>query len=301
MKKILTLAVFSLLIGSSAISYAQNQNSSPDLDLSTNTSANSSVSPDKNFGLVKSEFMMPGWNTRHYSSSLGFSTSFTGTSTVVYENYFSDSSIAYYFGASKASDSISVSNVGSVTGVSPTTTVNTTTYSGAKNPFTLSIGSAYYKHTFRNNWMLVRMGIFGGADYFTGTSYKTGSHRETTVSTTPNTTSIVDTNFGDVTANRTMVFRLGPTFDTSFYLRWFPQLAIGLQAAILYSTDNKTSTTTNTRSRTYDSISGVDQTPSSDNSTSTQVDSLVGPSLSTFAVAGSTFNLFGNFTIKYVW
>lgn len=245
--------------------------------------------------------MLAGWNTRRYTKSIGFSASFLGTNTIVYENYFSDSSLALYFGANKAADTYSESNQTVTTGTATVTTTTTTTYGGVKNPMSLSLGAAYYGHTFRNNWLLVRTGLFGGVDYFTGTNYNTGSHREVVSSATPNTISITDTNFGDVSANRSTIFRLGPAVDTSFFLRWFPQLAIGFQAAILYSTDNKLKTSTNQRSRTYDNVSGVDQPPTTDTSTSTNTNTLAGPSLSTFAVAGQQFNLFGNFTLKYVW
>jgi hypothetical protein len=244
----------------------------------------------------------PGWATKRFGHGLGFSSSFfSGSSTFIYERFGRNTSVTYYLGINKATDSYTNSNSSSINGTGPTTTTSTSTYGGAKNPYSISLGASYNMNVVRNDWILVRWGIFGGVDYFTKVDYQTGTRSVSITSTAPDTQTISETSYGNVKGQRSPIFRLGPVIDSFVFVRWLPQLAIGLQGGMLYSTDSTNETKTTVRTRTYQRISGVDQAPTSDIGSQTEARSLGGPSISTFSINGTTFSLFGNFVLRYVW
>jgi hypothetical protein len=53
--------------------------------------------------------------------------------------------------------------------------------------------------------------------------------------------------------------------------------------------------------KNYSVVNGVDQAPTADNTTVTVAETKVGMRGTTFGIGGTLFNLFGNFTIRYVW
>ena len=246
--------------------------------------------------------LSPGWNAKKVTRALGFSTGFlNGSSTFIFETLRPDTSWSFFFGIIKTANNYTDSNSSSTTGIGPTTTTSTKTYAGAKNPYSISLGTSYNMNLIRNDWIMIRWGIFGGVDYFTKVDYKTGTVSQSSSSATPGTVSISETSYGTVKGQRSPVFKLGPVVDSFVFIRWLPQLAIGLQGGMLYATDSNTSTKTTVRTRNYQRINGVDQAPTSDTGTSTEARSLGGPTISTFSIAGTTFNLFGNFVLRYVW
>lgn len=262
------------------------------------TSRNSSPRAE----LKSADYLNPGWNPKRLKYGLGYSTGFlSAANTFTLDLYKGKESWTFYFGLNKSSDSYSTSNATSTSGTSTITTTNTSSNSGTKNPYAISLGASYNQSLIHSDWLMVRWGVFGGLDYFTKVKYSTGSRSESYASNAPDTVTVTESAYGDVDGQRAMMFKLGPVVDTNVFIRWLPQLAIGLQGGILYATDSKNTTNTTVRTRTYQRINGVDQTPSSDSSTSTEARSLGGPSISTFAINGQTFNLFGNFCLRYVW
>ncbi len=255
--------------------------------------------------LIESRFsdaLKPGWTPRRATTGLGYSTSFlSGANTFIFEKLKPNTSWSIFFGLTKAANSYSDSSKTATSGTGPVTTTTTTTYSGVRQPYTISLGYSYNWHMVRNDWIMVRAGVFGGMDYFTKTDYKTGSRSESYSSTTPTTVTVSETLFGEVKSSRDPIFKLGPVVDTFVFIRWLPQLAVGLQGGILYSTDVDSSQKTSVRTRTYQRINGVDQTPISDDGSTTNLRTRGGPSITTFTVNGTTFNLFGNFVLRYIW
>ncbi len=254
---------------------------------------------------LASTFMKPGWNSAKIKNGVGFSGSFLGTGNAfIYETGLNKmTSWTYYFSFAKSSDNFTDSNTNANSGVAPgtITTTNTKTRTGTKNPMSLGFGASYNQRIYRNSFFLSRWGFFGGLDYATKVNYGTGTQVTTQSSLTPTTLNIVETNFGEVEVSRSPVLRLGPVFDAYVFLRWLPNLAVGFQGGILYSTGQETKTVTRTVTQNYSVVSGVNQTPTSFSSSnqSSSVDN--GGTGSTFAIAGQNFNLFGNFVIRYVW
>lgn len=247
-------------------------------------------------------FLNPGWNQKKVTRALGYGTGFlNGSSTFIFETLGQDTSWSFFFGINKSSNTYTDSDSTATSGVGPITTTTTKAYSGVKNPYSISLGTSYNMNIARNDWIMIRWGVFGGVDYYTKVDYQTGSSSQSSSSTTPGTYTITETSYGTVKGQRSAVFKLGPVVDSFVFIRWLPQLAIGLQGGMLYATDSDTNTKTTVRTRTYQRINGVDQAPTSDNGTSTEARSLGGPTISTFSIAGTTFNLFGNFVLRYVW
>gem|GEM_PF-5262921 len=60
-------------------------------------------------------------------------------------------------------------------------------------------------------------------------------------------------------------------------------------------------TETNTENKSFAVQDGVEQTPSSHAATSQKVSLKQGLTGETIAVGGTTFNLMGSFTLRYVW
>lgn len=254
---------------------------------------------------LASNFLKPGWNTAKIRRGVGFSGSFLGTGNAfIYETGLNQiSSWSYYFSFAKSSDNFTDANTTAISGVAPgtITTTNTINRTGSKNPMSLGLGVSYNKRIYRNSFFQSRWGFFGGVDYFTKVSYGTGTEVATESSTTPGTINKVQTAFGEVEVSRNPVFRLGPVFDAYVFLRWLPNLAVGFQGGMLYTTEQNTKTVTRTVTQNFSVVNGVNQTPTS-YSSSNQSSSLEnGGTGSTFAIAGQNFNLFGNFVIRYVW
>ena len=244
----------------------------------------------------------PGWSTQKVRHGIGFGSTFmTGaTNQFIYDHFDNDAGYSVYLGFSKAADSYAVSNVAGTTGTTTTSTTISETRSGQKNPFVLSLGGSYNRPIMRNDWLMVRWGVYGGVDYYFKTSYDTGTHTEVTNNTTGDV-AVTDTGYGSVSVTRDPVFKVGPMIDTLFFLRWFPQLAIGMQGGIMYATPSKTASETTSRNRTFNRVGGVDQTPTSNTEQTVRSTQDTGSTVGTFAVAGTQFNLFGNFVLRYVW
>jgi hypothetical protein len=250
---------------------------------------------------VKIDFLQPGWNPYLIKYGVGYAGSFlNGSNTFIFERFLGPTSYSIYFGINKVGDTYTSTDTSATTGTGPFTTTTTHADTGVKNPLAISLGASYNKRLYRNEWIMVRLGMFGGLDYFNSVSYNTGTSATAVNSATGNAT-VTQTAAGTVTVKRSPVFRLGPVFDSFVSVRWLPQLAIGMQGGMLYGTNFKTSTRTTTTTQTYQVVGGVPQTPTAYTTSDSTADAIAGPSFGTIAVNGTTFNLMGNFVLRYVW
>lgn len=249
------------------------------------------------------DYVKPGWNATKLQHGIGFNSNFLGTGNgLIYEMGLSrPRSWTFFLGYSKSSDSYQESSTSSNSGTGTVTSIGTTSYTGTKNPHNLSLGAAYNWRLYRNHFFQARVGIFSALDYYTKTSYGTGNASNTVVSSTPGTTTVQENSRGTVTVEKAPNLRLGPVFDTYVFLRWFPNLSVGMQGGILYVTNSQTKTRTRTTTQTYTIVSGVQQSPTAYATSDQTLNQNTGGNGSTFAVAGSNFNVMGNFVIRYAW
>lgn len=91
-----------------------------------------------------SDYLNPGWSGK-YKHALGYSTSFTQTSTFIYD-YYRDDVISYttYFGFTKQASSFTQSTTNNGT-------TNVITNSGSKTGATISIAESINRRVFRND------------------------------------------------------------------------------------------------------------------------------------------------------
>jgi|GEM_PF-6745589 len=250
-----------------------------------------------------SDPFLPGWKSRDFVRAFGFSAGLVGSgNAIVIENTpDGESSWGFHFGFSKLADTYAESNTTSVTGTTTKTTTTSLAHSGAKRAATISFGSTYMNRIFRNDFILVRWGGFGGIDYITNSKSPVGSRTTSESSATPGTISITETGLGEQSIKSSMGMKIGPVFDAFMHLRWFPNISVGFIGGMLYEMDRKVTTSTSTVSRSYQSVGGVDQADTSN--TQTNVDSVqnLGPAMSTYSLGGQNFSLFGNFVIRYLW
>jgi hypothetical protein len=249
------------------------------------------------------DYLKPGWNPTKLDTGLGFGSSFLGGgTTVIYDTGLTKrTSWTYYFGYNKTSDSFSGTSSSSVSGVGTTTSSTTNSNSGTKNPKILSIGASWNQRLFKNHFMQARWGLFGGIDYYTKVSYAKGSNTTSVTSSAPTTVNYSEAAMGSTDVTKSPGFKIGPVVDTYLFLRWIPNIAVGMQGGMLYTMDQKTKTHTSTVTQSYQILNGVAQTPSSYTSSDSTQEDKTGGAGSTFAANGATFNLFGNFVIRYTW
>ncbi len=244
-----------------------------------------------------------GWKSRDFSHSLGFAAGLlgSGNTLVIENNPDAESSWGFHFGFNKLADTFAEANNTAVTGSPATSTTNTMTRTGLKRNATFSFGTTYMMRAYKNDFILVRWGGFGGIDYISDAKYGVGSRTSVESSGTPGTISVTEAGLGETSVKSSPGIKLGPVFDASLYLRWFPNISVGFLGGMLYDMDRKLTSRTSTVSRSYQIVNGVEQAPTSYTSTNSETVSSQGPVLSTFALGGQNFNLFGSFVIRYLW
>ena len=219
------------------------------------------------------ELFQPGWSGK-YTNAVGYSINFLGGPTFIYDHYLDGkSSETYFFGFQKTASSITTNS----------TTNNTTIVevsSGSKSMGTITLGYSRNGRIFRNEWSNIRIGFLGGLIYYSGVDYPTGT-KTTTIATGAETFSA----FGGVSLKQDPQLLLGPVLYTSFNLRWFPMITVGMDGAIIYSTP-----TTQIRETTTDTA-GV--------TTVTKSKVLMGEDIS--MNGNGTFGFLVNFSVRYVW
>jgi hypothetical protein len=150
--------------------------------------------------------------------------------------------------------------------------------------------------------MMVYWGGYGGLVYTTDTTGKTGSVTKSTPNiTTPDTHTITESGLGEQTISRDIQFLAAGRVGTEFYLKWFPQLALGFAGGLQTGYLGKTTNTIKQTTQTYQVVAGAQQTPTSRSESTTTQTTDNGLSSATFVMGGQQFNAFGNFSLKYVW
>jgi hypothetical protein len=205
-----------------------------------------------------------------------------------------------YFGYTKSANTTTVSQSRLDNALTSART-DTTTYGGAEQPHEFSLGVALRVVAFQNSWLQIHAGPIAAVILPSSVSYNTGSLVRTYADKNVSGTYSVSDSIGTVEQTTNLSAQVGLRVGSEFYLRWFPHLALGFSTGLLTTLGGDTSTTTTTRSKTYNVVNNVDQTPSADSTTTTTSDLQRGIEAATFGVGGTRFNLFGTFLIRYVW
>jgi len=205
-----------------------------------------------------------------------------------------------YLGYTKDADTYTTTSASSESSLNTTKTASTT-YSGIKNQnyYTLGLGLKYV--LYQNSWVQINFGGVAAVTLPSSATYSSGTITETfAVKTDPTNKSVVDT-VGSIEAKTALAYHVGPKIGSEFYLKWFPHLSLGFATGLLASFGGNTATTTTTRNKIFTVVNGTEQTPSTDTTSVSVADRDLGMRAKTFGIGGTVFNLFGNFTIRYVW
>ncbi|MGZ6479137.1 MAG: hypothetical protein ACXWQE_07555 [Bdellovibrionales bacterium] len=247
-----------------------------------------------------------GWPGK-YSHYIGYeagtsSIGVIGRNLVVYGDWTGNFATEYFLGFEKGGDTFAKTTSSTSSGTGPVTQSDSTTSTGAKNPYILTAGLGQKKKIYQGKWLQVYWGYFGGLTYTSSVSYDTGSTSQTTPDTTsPGTYSVTEAGLGTTKSATDLILFTGLKLGSEFYLRWFPNLALGFATGTMLTYGGKTTTTTTTESKTYSVVNGVPQTPTSVSSTETHTESDPGMRGTTFGIGGTSFQFTGLFTIRYVW
>ena len=210
-------------------------------------------------------------------------------------------SIEGYLGYTKTTETYNESVATTEDSVSNTRST-VTSYTGSMTPHTFLIGGGARYKVVQTSWFQFTIGGVVAVVPGNNASNRTGTSTQTIQSlSVPTSFTTVETALGTVTSDTNWQLSVGPKLGTEFYLKWIPHLALGFSTGVFASFGGDTTTTTATRTRTYLTVNGVPQTPTSDTSSSTVAVQKLGTRGTTFGIGGTIFNLFGNFTIRYVW
>jgi len=177
-----------------------------------------------------------------------------------------------------------------------------TTNSGTRSAATLLIGVAPKLRFVQSSWVQLYLAGVLGFVFGNSTNYATGSRQVSVADLTdPTTFSVNETNFGTIQIERSAMFLIGPKLGSEFYLKWIPNLALGFSTGFLFTSGGSTKTTTSTKTRSIDTVSGVEQPAAPDSSFENVAETQPGLQATTFGIGGAQFNLFGNFSLRYVW
>lgn len=242
-----------------------------------------------------------------YEYSIGFdSTSSTlgvwGQNAAVFGIWGESWGIEFIGGWTTGSDSASTSVATATTVVGGTNQTITTTHSGSRNPHAITLATVVKHKIFANKWLQVYGGLLMGANLFLSRSRPTGTETITVANTAdPDDYSVSQVNLGTVTTSQSVQFLAGPKLGAEVFLKWFPHVAIGFSTAVVAKLGGKSTTLTETASKTFSVVNGVAQAPSSHSTSVTEAESDPGLSGATFGLGGTSFQFTGVFTIRYVW
>lgn len=263
--------------------------------------------------LMKDSEWTPTWRPHMQKRAIGIETasgSFgaLGTNAISYTKWGSPSrGMEYLFGYFKNEDSYqekltkTQNNVGSSTqGLE-----EITEYSGSRNPHNFIFGMAYREKLHQSDWMQIYWGLLGAVQYSTSASYKTGTLTKTTSNiSNPNTYSLAENvNYGETTRDSRLQFFVGPKLGSEFYLRWFPQLALGFSTGVLanFGTASQETAITNVGTETTSVTNGTVTTAPINQEKSVTTTNPGDLNGQTLAIGGQTFSFTGQFTIRYIW
>jgi hypothetical protein len=155
---------------------------------------------------------------------------------------------------------------------------------------------------FADRWLRATAGFMFAYTSTGSVSYKTGSTTTSWSDTAQETTYSVQRNdVGNVSSSTTGRLLLGPRVGTDFYLRWFPHLSLGFSTGLLFGSGGQTTTKTDTEDKSFSVTNGAEQVPTVHTKNSAKSTQTPGTTGETVAIGGSTFNLMGSFTLRYVW
>lgn len=247
------------------------------------------------------------WASRFYRQSIGFEGS-GGVSSMIGQNaitygVWNSRRIGFelFIAASKTSDGVSEVQTTTTNAITGAKTISTA-YSGTSKPFVLTLGVMPKVKAYRNSWLMVYGAMVGAASYVGGVSNLTGTISSTASNPLrPNDQTITETSYGTVTSDSFLNFAVGPRVGSEIYVKSLPNVAIGFAAGIITTFSGDQTTTSDVRTASYLVVDGIKQTSTSEAGTKTVTRTRPGISGTTVAIAGQSFNLFGTFTIRYVW
>lgn len=263
--------------------------------------------------LMKDSDWVPSWRPQQQRKALGIETSSSsfgvlGTNAISYTHWTSASKgFEYLFGYSKTADSFTetLTATQSDTSSATQTLTEATAYSGTKNPHNFLLGLTYRDKIHQSDWLQIYWGLTGAVQYSTSASYRTGTSTKTTndISDADTYTVTESAGFGATTQKGRLQVFIGPKFGSEFYLRWFPQLALGFATGVLtsFGTAAETLTVTHGSPETTTVNNGVSTPPATTPETSVTTKNPGDFNGSTFGIGGQTFSFTGQFTIRYVW
>lgn len=178
----------------------------------------------------------------------------------------------------------------------------TTAHTGSRTPLGILLGGVIKYRLIQTSWFQFYAGFIMAASPPMAAEYTSGTRVESTPNTAdPDTRTITDTNYGPVKVERSFMVLAGPKFGSEFYIKWFPNLAVGFSTGIVTAIGGATTTTSTLANRTIPVIGGVEQSPTANSPTTTQVSVSPGIRGTTFGLGGTTFSFTGVFTLRYIW
>lgn len=205
-----------------------------------------------------------------------------------------------YLGYTKNADTITVGTSTADTALTNTRTI-TTSYGGVGNAHVITLGAGYRSVLYQNAWVQIHAGIVGALVLPFSAKYNNGSFVETFPNKDDADNRTIADTVGSVESREALSFQVGPRIGSEFYVKWFPHLALGFSTGIITAFGGNTKTTTVVRTKNYTVANGQEQLPTTDNTTTTVSESRVGMRGTTFGIGGTIFNLFGNFSLRYIW
>ncbi|NBX83135.1 hypothetical protein EBQ90_08615 [bacterium] len=264
--------------------------------------------------LMKDSDWVPSWRPQQQRKALGIETSSSsfgvlGTNAISYTHWTSATKgFEYLFGYSKTADSFTetLTVTQSNTSAANQSLTEATAYSGTKNPHNFLLGLTYRDKIHQSDWLQIYWGLTGAIQYSTSASYTTGTSTKTTTNISDSDTYSIEesADFGNTTRKGRLQVFIGPKFGSEFYLRWFPQLALGFATGVLTSFGTPAETvavTHGSSSETTQVNNGVVTPPAPTPETSVTTKNPGDFNGSTFGIGGQTFSFTGQFTIRYVW
>jgi hypothetical protein len=260
--------------------------------------------------LMKNSDWQPTWRPHQQRMALGIEPSsssfgvlgFNAISLTSWSNYWSG--VEYLFGYSKSNDSFTQTTVTSIPNslAATVSSTATTTHSGTSNPHQALFGMSYREKLHQSDWMQIYWGVLGAVMYSSSASWTTGTRVLTTADITdPDNYSVTETAYGNVTQESGFRFYFGPKIGSEFYLKWFPQLALGFSTGLIGYVGYPVKQVTTTTTQNYSVVDGVSGAPASKSESSTTSYNAGDWTASTVGIGGTTFSFTGQFSIRYIW
>jgi hypothetical protein len=250
------------------------------------------------------------WHARRYQYEIGYEAAATnttgvlGTSVISFGTWFNEGSgIDFFLGFTKGANA-NAESISETTNelATPKTKSATTTFSGTNAPFTLTVAANPKMRVYQTDWFQINVGLMAGIFIPASATYQTGTKTETYADATdPTNKTVSEVSYGTITARNKLSLGIGPRISTQFYIKWFPHLAVGFATGIFTFLGGDSETTTDTTTRAYTVVNGVEQAPSSKSTNHAVVTTRPGLRATTFGLGGTTFNFTGTFTLRYVW